>query len=55
MSKLLSDGEVANFRERGYHFPVDALAYAGHFAATRPRIVTGWNRELVHYNVTDRR
>ena len=26
MSKLLSDGEVANFRERGYHFPVDALS-----------------------------
>ena len=26
MSKLLSDNEVAAYRERGYHFPVDALS-----------------------------
>ena len=26
MTKLLSDGEVAAYRERGYHFPVNALS-----------------------------
>ena len=26
MTKLLSEGEVAGYRERGYHFPVDALS-----------------------------
>ena len=26
MTKLLSEGEVADLRERGYHFPVDALS-----------------------------
>jgi len=25
MTKLLSESEVTNFRERGYHFPVDVL------------------------------
>ena len=26
MTKLLSENEVANYRERGYHFPVNALS-----------------------------
>ena len=26
MTKLLSEGEVTNYRERGYHFPVNALS-----------------------------
>ena len=26
MTKLLSDSEVTNYRERGYHFPVDVLS-----------------------------
>ena len=26
MTKLLSENEVAGFRERGYHFPVNALS-----------------------------
>ena len=26
MTKMLSEGEVTNYRERGYHFPVDALS-----------------------------
>src|SRR3954462_9035282 len=26
MTKLLSENEVATYRERGYHFPVDALS-----------------------------
>ena len=25
MTKLLSENEVATYRERGYHFPVNAL------------------------------
>ena len=26
MQKLLSEDEVAAYRERGYHFPIDALS-----------------------------
>ena len=26
MTKLLSENEVATYRERGYHFPVNALS-----------------------------
>ena len=26
MTKLLSDSEVAAYRERGYHFPLDVLS-----------------------------
>ena len=40
MSKLLSDNEVSAYRERGYHFPVDALSASE---------VTGFRQKLEDY------
>ena len=40
MTKLLSEAEVAGYRERGYHFPVNALS-AGE--------VTEFRRKLEDY------
>ena len=37
MPKLLSEGEVAGYRDRGYHFPVDALS-ASEVAGFRGRL-----------------
>jgi hypothetical protein len=35
--KLLSEGEVAEYRDRGYHFPIDALS-AGEVADFRRKL-----------------
>ena len=40
MTKLLSEGEVATYRERGYHFPVNALSESE---------VAGFRKQLEDY------